>query len=368
MSENPYEKYLMSVGFGPASGMPGFTPEYNVSKGWQPVDVGTLLQNQDLMSGYADMGSDLLLGAMTGNYDPAAFEDEVTFEEPERPDTPRLDMYGSGADPSMTLLIGYLDAGLSPRAAVERMVAEGAIKDPRNPDEWEQEPDTSEYDYLLSEAQAIFPEVAAMRKFDPTPIETRERSKAAQKFDDLGLPLPTERYGPEMFVDNYAGDIERGGQAAKQYEDSVQGVDYVKALTMRNPRTSLVEDDGGVMRRALEGKALPLGEDGDPVAPMNAEWRAQEVARQGLPVVSPTGARLDSPRSAGRQRAKAMGDDGGLGRRMDAQRAMLGSANVAAQAMLAARIAEVRGGRQADRAAAAGRSPLQDMLMGRAGL
>lgn len=360
-------EYLRSMALNPMAGPQDFPdpnsqyqfmPEYSVTKGWLPVDIGTMQQNQNFWEDQNRWAADPIVGIQSGSFDPSAYEDVVTTELPEAPETPKLDLYGGeGAQPEMQALIGLLERGYSPKAAVDQLVVTGVIPDPWAEDNLDSNGKpmrTDDYDYLVAEASSLQPEVAALRKYQSQePVETRESSEAMKHLEELGIPNPNERFGPETFEPNLPLLSEHAGNSRVRQEDAEKKVDYVRELTMKRAThepTGLKEDDRGIMRPTWDGE-------------YNDENRrpmmAQPVTRQ-----NPMGA----GRSAGRERQRALGDDGGVSARHNAQREWVGGAQNAALAHLAALVSQKRGTQQAQAAAAANFTPATAALMGRAGL
>lgn len=314
-------------------------PEYSVSKGWQPVDIGTLSQNMNYEQDIMQTLTDPFRGAMSGFIDESAFA--PTYEEvelPDEPETPRLATWAQSSSPIQQLILQGVSEGLDPRMVVKRLVDEGQIEVPV--DAGTGKPDTSEFDYYVSEASALRDELYSKQRWQ-TQVEQIQAqgpkeipSETAKMFTEAGLRLPTERYStaPEIGESRaYADDEKKGADASAQA--------YRQALSARNNQRTVEGGDSSTLKGVIDQRMARSSQSRVPTQ------RGRNRTTGEPNMVEP----------ALRQRAALPAPHAG---------AMIGGANRAAQADLQAKMLA----NQAMWLEKAGRTPFLDQIMGRAGV
>lgn len=291
-------------------------PEYSVSKGWQPVDIGTQQQNLNYRQDYLSSMVDPIYGALTGAVDPSAFDPVAVEQEaiPE-PETPYLSRYGASQDPVIAALRTAAEQGEDPLQVVKYMEEKGLLPAPTK-DANGKEVASTERDYYLGIADQFANEQYALQTWQRQSEQQAanpkfEDSKLTQKFNDLGIPLPTLQYTPESFQPDIPERAAMSNDMNAAYEQAVKS-----AASRRDAATMGAESDAV--------KASP---------------------RSGNRIIS-------------QARQNPMGP----------QREVVRQAQTAPIAHLAAMVAQKKGGLQADSAAQQGRTPFRDFMLGRAGL
>lgn len=314
-------------------------PEWSVSKGQQPVDIGTLSQNMNYNQDIMQTLTDPFVGAMSGFIDESAFA--PTYEEvelPDAPDTPVLAQWEASPNPVQQLILQGVSDNLDPRTVVNQLVEAGEITLPV--DETTGKVDTSEFDYYVGEASKLRDELFSRNKWQSQVEQIQAQgpkeipSETAKMFTEAGLRLPTERYSsaPEIGDSRAYADEEKKG-----YDSSSQA--YRQALRARNNR-----------RNESESTSEAL------------------ASRQTSGMRASTHSRVPTQRGRSRSTGEANMVDPALRRRAALPAphagAMIGNANRAAQSDFQAKMLA----NNAMWLEKAGRTPFLDQIMGRAGL
>jgi len=197
-------------------------PEYYGSKQtYQPIDVGSEIQNMKLLEDQLGLAGNPLMAIINGTFDYGLLEPESSFDK-EPPNTALLDQYAEGGLLD-SMLIALQEGYLPEQAAIAQYNAEfpngeDAISDERgqllvgadaNP----------RYKALLSTAKELAPQVAEIKQYE------RQRANATFEPSETAKQLNAMGISTDPTPDNYFSDnIDQLRQDAAQDE-----MDYKQA-------------------------------------------------------------------------------------------------------------------------------------------
>lgn len=277
----------------PITGQPIFL-EYSVSKGWQPVDLGTMAGNLNYSQDLLSTGMDPAAGILQGNYDPSAYA--PIQREVEVPYTPLWQAWSSSQDQTKAAVAARIAEGATPHEIAEEMITGGFLPDPDSG-----EPaDARAYEAFIADAGTLrdeFGQVAqyeqqmANPQFDPNPN--------SQRFLAAGLPDPSQQYTDEQLnplLPFAQAKAEEGELAMKQFSNW-RNKDAISDVIRKNAAFTAGVDEGRVdPRRGPDTEGWTnISRDGSPLEQAGAAMygAAKEVPEflAGLPNMdlSPTG-------------------------------------------------------------------------------
>jgi hypothetical protein len=261
-------------------------PEWSVSKGEQPVDIGTLSQNmnyrQDVRSDVFNPESALL----SGNVNPALF-DPVVVEQPDPPETPRLSTWAKSPNEIQQLILQGVSEGLDPRMVVKRLTDPGPNGEApvlELPVDDNGKVDTSEFDYYVAEASALRDEVYAATQYQMQLANPKTApSPATVILQGAGFSsTPADRFAPEDFVPEVAS-LQSNAQGMR--DDWARG------------RKQIIADDIGARAALLKHAGLPM--------------QGTSQSREGWTDIRQDGSRVEKLGLAIRDSMQEIGDIGG---------------------------------------------------------
>lgn len=159
--------------------------EYSVSKGWQPVDLGTMSGNLNYSQDLLSTGMDPAAGVLSGLYDPSAYADvPVEVEEPE---LTLLPLYEQSGDELSQMVFGRIQEGARPDQVVTELTELGYI-----------EPDSDTAKGILSDATTLREEFSKVQRYQQAVANPQMQTNPnAARFLAAGLPNPAEQFTDE---------------------------------------------------------------------------------------------------------------------------------------------------------------------------
>lgn len=229
------------------------TPEYSISRGWQPPDGGTVSQSTNVLQDRMQLGGDILMQILMGSFDPSALQPIVdpNWQPEPPPPTPTLNLYKQ--DPLMNQAIGLMRDGATPRDAIitAKFELEGVTPD------LEDEAVKADVDYLVGEAAKVQSEVGELQAFNEQPQEPPMiDSPAMEQAREMGMP--TGSYTPEMLNPEIAPTAEKA--AADQTSLDERAREFQLSETAMPQVQDAVKP---LVDRFLNGNTFGIGEGGE---------------------------------------------------------------------------------------------------------
>lgn len=207
----------------------GVLPEYSVTKGWQPVDLGTVASNVNLQQDVTQQMLDPMRAALMGFYDPQAFEPvPVEPDLPDEPKTPLLGRYSQSSDQVIQAIIADLARGDDPRRIVMKLAEGGLIEAPLKDEATGKTIESPEVDYYLELAENLGNEIYERQVYDQKVQEAQqnpqfEDSDLTKKFKAAGFAsTPADQYGPQDVVPKFDEFQDNAATAKTAYEEAIR--------------------------------------------------------------------------------------------------------------------------------------------------
>jgi len=200
----------------PITGQP-IILEYSVSRGWQPVDLGTLSGNLNYSQDLLGTGMDPAAGVLSGNYDQSQYA-PVQINAPEQPSTPTIGLWANSGDELKSLWVTRLQEGAMPYEIIQESIAGGHLPDPltdENP-----EAAQAQIDAVTADLTNARQEVYETQQYE-TAMQNPEYAPNpnSQRFTNAGLPDPSQQYTDEELNPLLPFALEKGAQGLDQVDD-----------------------------------------------------------------------------------------------------------------------------------------------------
>lgn len=190
----------------PITGQP-ILMEYSVSKGWQPVDLGTMSGNLNYSQDLLSTGMDPAAGVLSGLYDPSAYADVPV--EVEAPELTLWPLYQNSGDELSQLVFGRIQEGARPDQVVTELAELGYI-----------EPDSDTAKGILADASTLREEFSQVQRYQQQVQNPQMQTNPnAERFLAAGLPNPADQFSDEDINPLLPLALQAGQEGMKKVRD-----------------------------------------------------------------------------------------------------------------------------------------------------